>query len=61
VTDLDQHPLGERFEVKQACPDCPTPLGALYRPPNPFCPWCRGTGLLTNAELAAWQRAQDTQ
>jgi len=50
--------LGERFDVKHACPDCPTPLGPLYRPPNPFCRWCRGTGLLTNAELARWQSAQ---
>jgi len=58
MTDSDQHPLGERFDVKHACPDCPTPLGPLYRPPNPFCRWCRGTGLLTNAELARWQSAQ---
>jgi DnaJ-class molecular chaperone len=53
---MGQHPRGERFDVKHACPDCPTPgAGGIWIPPSALCPTCRGTGLVTTAELGAWQ------
>ena len=58
MTDMDQHVRGERFDVKHACPDCPTPLATLWQQPNPLCRWCHGTGLLTTQQLARWQQAQ---
>ena len=61
MSDIAQHPLGERFEVKHACPDCPTPLAAVVLQPNPFCRWCYGTGLITTAQLAAWQADANTR
>ena len=61
MTEIDQHPRGERFDVKHACPDCPTPLGALYQPPNSFCGWCAGTGLVTTEALGRWQAAKNRE
>lgn len=65
MTGIDQHQRGARIEVNHACPDCPTPLAALgpglVLPPNPSCRHCRGTGLLTTAELAAWQAQQNAE
>lgn len=61
MTEIGQHPLGVRAPVEHACPDCPSPLtqtapGALLRVPNPHCPHCAGTGLVTDQQLAGWQR-----
>lgn len=56
MTVIEQHPRGERIEVRHACPDCPTPLTTLWQPPRPDCRFCAGTGLVTTAELARWQR-----
>jgi len=61
MSDIAQHPGGKRFDVKHACPDCPTPLAAIYQNPNPFCPWCYGTGLLTTEQLAQWQAAANAR
>jgi len=55
MTVIEQHVKGERIEAKHACPDCPTPLAALYVPPSPTCRTCNGTGLLTGEDLARWQ------
>lgn len=49
---------GERFDVQHACPQCPSPLATgIAIAPSIFCRWCSGTGLVTTAQLAAWQRA----
>jgi hypothetical protein len=57
VTGIAQHPHGQRFEVKHACPDCPTPLaGGIQLLPNVFCPTCRGSGLITTEQLDQWQQ-----
>lgn len=61
MSEIDQHAKGERFDVKHACPDCPTPLAALVLQPNPFCRWCQGTGLVTTEMLATWQRSANDQ
>ncbi len=52
---MGQHPGGQRFEVRHACPECPTPLAALAVPPTGLCPWCRGTGLVATEDLARRQ------
>lgn len=61
------HPFGlVRLEdtVKQACPcerisppNTEHPLGV----PSPFCPWCFGSGLLTNEQFGNWQRAENAK
>lgn len=57
MTGIDQHPYGQRIEVKHACPDCPTPLaGGVARLPNVFCPTCHGDGLVTTDQLDLWQQ-----
>jgi hypothetical protein len=64
VTATDHHPLSARgrFEVRHACPDCPTPLaglGQLLLPARAHCRTCAGTGLVSEAELALWQARTD--
>lgn len=49
------HPNGERIDaVGHMCPDC-GPTGVL------LCRWCMGTGLVTTARLADWQREENTK
>jgi len=50
VTVFEQHPAGERIEVRHACPEC----GPFEK--HLFCTVCWGTNLVTTAQLAAWQR-----
>lgn len=58
MADFDQHPQGERFEVRHACPQCPVGVagpGQLLLPANPLCPTCHGSRLVSTADLAAYQ------
>jgi hypothetical protein len=59
MADIDQHPRGVRFDVKHACPECPTPFaGGIHLLPKVFCQTCHGDGLITTEQLAQWQRRQ---
>ena len=56
MTDIAHRPSGKKLDVKHACPECPIPfVGGIARLPNPFCPWCWGTGLVTAQELHRWE------
>lgn len=49
------------MDVKHACPTCPMPgsvVDGIVRVPSPFCTYCRGSGLVDDQGLNAWNREQ---
>lgn len=51
---LGRHALGSRVQVEgHMCPQ-----ERCGWPPYPFCPVCGGAGVITELELALWQRRQ---
>lgn len=51
---LGRHALGSRTHVDgHMCP-----AERCGWPPYPFCPTCGGSGIVTELQLAVWQRTQ---
>lgn len=50
VWRMDQHPSGERVDVRHMCPEA-----SCGNPPSPFCVVCLGAGSITTDRLDRWQ------